>query len=156
MWLLQTQFVVDSVNPQVIRITRFRCGMSLEQRSDEELAVELRSQIRDFNRRIFKFFLLMMSLLFVETYLLGVILKMGFFVNFFVVPTALFFLYKLMAGFARAVKCPKCGEPYGWNPKRLTNVPFTSRCQSCGLELKWIAGRTQRRNDFGRLRVSSS
>ncbi len=91
--------------------------MSLENKNDDELALELKAQIRAFNMRAIKYLLLMVCLVFVGIYFPGVVLKLGIFVHVFAISTGGYFLYKLISGFAKTVKCTKCGEPYGWNPR---------------------------------------
>ena len=109
--------------------------MPLKTENEEELAIELRSQIRAFNNRAIKYFALMVGLLILEIYFLGVVLKLGLVVHVFAFPTGGFFLYKLISGLAKALNCPRCGKPYNWNPRWHTAIPFSRKCQNCGLPL---------------------
>lgn len=109
--------------------------MPLEGSTDNKFALDLKAQIRAFNLRAIKYLAAMVGLVFIEVYFLGVVLKLGIFVHVFAVPTGGYFLYKIISGFSKAVKCPRCGQPYNWNPKWLSAVPFVSKCQNCGLEI---------------------
>jgi uncharacterized membrane protein len=109
--------------------------MSLSENIDEKFAIELRSQIRDFNIKAIKYLAMMIGLVFIEIYFLGVVLKLGILVHVVAVPTGGYFLYKIISGFHKAVKCPRCGQPYNWSPRLLSAVPFVSKCQNCGLEI---------------------
>jgi hypothetical protein len=108
--------------------------MPLEENKNDNFAAELKVQIRAFNLRAIRYFVSMVGLVFAEVYVLGVILKLGIFVQILAFPTAGYFLYKIISGYSNAIKCPRCGQPSNWNPRWLSAIPFVSKCQNCGLE----------------------
>ena len=44
-----------------------------------------------------------------------------------------YLFYKMISAFKKSIMCPRCNQPY--NVGSFGNVPFTKKCQNCGLQM---------------------
>jgi hypothetical protein len=114
--------------------------MSLE--SDEsQLGAELSQNVkRGIRRVIFNFGQLIIlsvlvapGLLVAETYPEQKNLVIAFVALIWFLGSGIIF-YKLMSEYNKSIICPRCHQPY--NLGSFGNVPFTKKCQNCGLNMQ--------------------